>query len=246
MERKVALITGGARRMGADIVSYLHEQGFNILLHYRRSADDATRLALHLNQKRANSVVLLQKDLLDSSGMNDFIAKACQVWGYFDVLINNASSFYATPLGHVAESQWQDLIGSNLSAPFFLAQAAMPILLERKGSIINITDIKAERPAKHYSVYSIAKAGLQMLTKSLAKELAPHVRVNAIAPGAMIRPEHSPISDKERQKIPLQRLGDGMDIAKTVYFLIEYAPYITGQTIAVDGGRSLFIASDDY
>ncbi|MDI1351269.1 MAG: pteridine reductase [bacterium] len=246
MNQRVALVTGGAKRIGAGIVEYLHEQGMNIILHYRLSSEASTRLAKKLNTRRPNSVVILQMDLLNTAGINDFISEARDIWGYFDVLINNASSFYPTPLGKVTEHHWHDLMGSNLAAPFFLSQAAMPMLIERKGCIVNIGDIKGERPAKNYSVYSIAKAGLDMLTKSLAKEFAPLVRVNAIAPGAILRPENSPLSDSEQQKIPLQRLGNELDIAQTVYFLIAQAPYITGQIIAVDGGRSLFIASDNY
>ncbi|WP_298624589.1 pteridine reductase [uncultured Legionella sp.] len=248
MQPKIALITGGSRRIGAGIAELLHQEGMNIILHYRNSVEDAQRLANTLNEKRPNSVALLQMDLLNTSALSEFIAKAQAIWGYFDVLINNASTFYPTPMGTVNEEQWADLVGSNLTAPFFLSQAAMPILSERKGNIINIIDIKADRPAKRYPVYSIAKAGLWMLTKTLAKELAPNIRVNAIAPGAMIPPEDQTLNPEHQyemiKKIPLQRIGTAEDIARTVLFLINQAPYITGQMIAVDGGRGLYTSGD--
>jgi len=248
MQPKIALITGGARRIGAGIAASLHHQGMNIILHYRKSKEEAQNLADKLNAQRPNSVAILQMDLLDIAGIPGFIDRAKEIWGYFDVLINNASTFYPTPMGTVTVNQWNDLLGSNLTAPFFLSQAAMPILTERNGCIINIIDIKAERPGKLFPVYSIAKAGLWMLTKTLSKEFAPSIRVNAIAPGAMIPPEDHPLDSEEYQamihRIPLHRIGTAEDIAETVYFLIEHAPYITGQMIAVDGGRGLCTASD--
>lgn len=244
MQPQIALVTGGARRIGAGIVELLHAKGMNIIIHYRNSQTEAQHLANQLNTIRPNSAATLHLDLLNLSGIPEFIKKAKKIWGYFDVLINNASSFYPTPMGHVTETEWKDLIHSNLTAPFFLVQEAMPILIQRRGCIINIIDIKADRPAKNYPVYNIAKAGLWMLTKTLSKELAPHVRVNAIAPGAMIRPENEQLDDNSIKtlinSIPLGRIGTAGDVAKTAYFLIAHAPYITGQMIAVDGGRSLY------
>lgn len=245
----VALITGGARRIGAGIAHYLHHAGMNLIIHYRHSNQEAVLLESTLNKIRPNSVVIAQLDLENIAGISDFIADVTDAWGYIDVLINNASSFYSTPIGNVSSGDWNDLVSSNLTAPFFLSQAAAPILKKQRGSIINIVDIKALQPAKQYPVYNIAKAGLWMLTKTLAKELAPDIRVNAIAPGPIIRPDIEPLTpaqlDALIQRIPLQRLGNTQDIAETIYFLIEKAAYITGQMIAIDGGRSLIADGDN-
>jgi len=240
---KSALVTGAARRIGAEIARRLHAAGFNIVLHYHRSAADAEALSNELNAMRGGSVHLLQADLLETGRLNELVHRAAEFWGSLDVLVNNASGFYATPLGTVTEGQWDDLIGSNLKAPFFLAQTAAPYLRERKGCIVNIGDIYADRPLKNYSVYSLAKAGLAAMTRALAKELAPDIRVNGVAPGAILWPEHDADTAKKAEilaHIPMKRAGEASDIAKAVLFLVEDAPYVTGQILVVDGGRSLF------
>jgi pteridine reductase len=239
---KVALITGAARRVGAEIARTLHGQGMNLVLHYRRSQNDAQQLQKELLAKRPDSVILVQADLLNSAKLTSTILAGTQAWGRMDALINNASSFYPTPLGTINEQQWDDLIGSNLKAPLFLAQAAAPALRESCGCIINITDIHADRPLKNHCVYSAAKAGLVMLTKSLARDLGPEIRVNAVAPGAILWPEND-LDELTKRRIlsntALKRRGGPEDIARTVLFLIRDAGYMTGQTITVDGGRSL-------
>jgi pteridine reductase len=240
---KSALVTGAARRIGAEIVRRLHAAGYNIVLHYHQSAADAEALCNELNAMREGSVRLLQADLLETGRLNELVSRAAEFWGGLDVLVNNASGFYATPLGTVTEGQWDDLLGSNLKAPFFLAQTAAPCLRERKGCIVNIGDIYADRPLKNYSVYSLAKAGLAAMTRALAKELAPDIRVNGVAPGAILWPEHDVDPAKKAEilaHVPMKRAGDASDIAKAVLFLVEDAPYVTGQMLSVDGGRSLF------
>ncbi len=241
-ENKVALVTGGAQRVGACLCKTLHAAEYNVLIHYRHSANEASQLAASLNAIRPNSAHGLPADLLDHKQIKRLIDAAKQTWGRLDLLINNASSFYPTDIGTSSEDDWQDLIGSNMKAPFFLSQAVMPLLKEQQGNIINITDIHAQKPLKGHTIYCSAKAGLVMLTKSLAKELAPDIRVNAIAPGAILWPENN-MSDEVKQKIindiALKRIGDPNDIAKTALFLAKDANYITGQVIAVDGGRSL-------
>ncbi len=241
--RPVALVTGGARRIGAEIVKRLHGAGFNIVLHYRHSADIAHALANSLNQTRANSIKLVSADLTCAAALRELAEQAKQAWGRLDTLINNASAFYPTPLGSATEAEWDDLMSSNLKAPFFLAQALADELKKNRGCIINLVDIHAERPLKNHPIYCAAKAGNQMLVKSLARELAPEVRVNGIAPGAILWPEQE--SDTAAQqdilaKVPLQMTGSPADIARTVLFLVKDAPYITGQIIAVDGGRSIY------
>lgn len=239
---KVVLITGGAHRIGACIARLLHHHGANLVLHYRSSRESAQRLQTDLNRSRPDSAILVQADLLDSSKLTAIIKQALTTWGRLDVLINNASSFLPTPVGEITENQWDDLIGSNLKAPLFLAQAAAPHLAQNNGCIVNIVDIHADRPLKRYSVYSIAKAGLVMLTKSLACELGPEVRVNAVAPGAIIWPE-TDFDDVTKQRIVartfLKRQGEPGDIAKAVLFLIKDADYTSGHVLNVDGGRSL-------
>lgn len=239
---KVALVTGAGRRVGAEIARKLHEEGARIVLHYRSSDRDAHALKTELNEIREDSAVLVQCDLLQYRKLPTLIRQAHAVWGRLDILVNNASSFYPTPIVSADEVQWDDLIGTNLKAPYFLAQAAAPMLRERQGNIINITDIHADRPLKDHSIYCIAKAGLVMMTRSLARELAPEVRVNGIAPGAVLWPENG-IDEVTRQRITtrtaLKRAGSPADIAKTVVFLVRDADYITGQIIAVDGGRML-------
>ena len=241
-ENKVALVTGGAQRVGACLCKTLHAAEYNVLIHYRHSANEASQLAASLNAIRPNSAHGLPADLLDLKQIKRLIDAAKQTWGRLDLLINNASSFYPTDIGSSSEENWEDLIGSNMKAPFFISQAATPLLKEQQGNIINITDIHAQKPLKGHTIYCGAKAGLVMLTKSLAKELAPDIRVNAIAPGAILWPENN-MSDEVKQKIvndiTLKRIGDPNDIAKTALFLAKDANYITGQVIAVDGGRSL-------
>ena len=238
---KVALITGAARRIGTVLAQTLHAEGMNLALHYRNSKQAAHVLQEKLNAVRANSVVLLQADLLDCAKVTHMVQDAISAWGKLDVLINNASSFYPTPIGSVTEAQWDELMGSNLRAPFFAAQAATRALGMSGGCIVNIVDIHAERPLKTYPVYSTAKAGLVMLTKALACELAPLVRVNAVAPGAILWPET--IDQVTQQRIIsrslLKRQGNPGDIARAVLYLIRDADYVTGQVITVDGGRSI-------
>lgn len=246
MQGKVVLITGGARRVGAAICRNLHAHGASVMVHYRTSAQEARSLASELNLRRTDSVALLQGDLLNLPGLPNLVNDTVKRFGRIDVLINNASSFFPTPVGEISDKVWEDLIGTNLKAPLFLSQAAMAQLKKNHGCIVNIVDIHAERPMKNYMVYSTAKAGLVNLTRSLARELAPEVRVNGVAPGAIVWPEDEAWSDElSRQRIInstlLKRVGEPEDIAKAAYFLIEDAPYITGQIIAVDGGRSINI-----
>ena len=239
---KVALITGAAHRVGAMIARALHAQGMNLVLHYRHSGAAAQQLQSELHTIRADSVALVQADLLATATLSALIDTALDTWQRLDVLVNNASSFYPTPIGSVTEAQWDDLMGSNLKAPFFLAQAAAPYLAQQHGCIVNIADIHADRPLKTYPVYSIAKAGLVMLTKALTRELGPQVRVNAVAPGAILWPEQG-LDDTARQHIiartALKRQGAPHDIAQAVLFLIRDAGYISGHVFTVDGGRSL-------
>ncbi len=236
-----ALITGAARRIGATLSRTLHQHGANIVVHYGSSSADAEALQAELNQQRADSVIIMQADLRDTASLDGFIAKVIAATGRLDILINNASTFYPTPLEDVTEEHWNDLLGTNLKAPLFLSRAALPHLRQSQGQIINIVDIHAQRPLRNHPVYGPAKAGLAMLTRSLAKDLAPEVRVNGISPGAILWPEEG-MPDKTEQsilrQIPLARMGEPEDIARTALFLIKDAPYITGQVIAVDGGRS--------
>jgi len=242
----VALITGGGRRIGAEITRHLHQAGFNVLIHYLRSAEEAEQLAANLNNARPNSAKVLRADLNDMAQVKQLAEDAQKSWQRVDVLINNASSYYPTEFGTVKESEWDDLLSSNTKAPFFLSQALAPALTAQQGAIVNIVDIHAQSPLANYSPYTIAKAGNAMLTKSLARELAPAVRVNGVAPGVIIWPEkqaeHSQ-AEKDRilSQVPLAREGTASDIAKTVCFFVKDAPYITGQILAVDGGRSIFI-----
>ncbi len=243
MQGKTVLITGGAKRVGAASARLLHAAGANVMIHYRNSATEARALQLELNAIREDSVALIQADLLDIGGLPSLVNQTVATFGALDVLLNNASSFYPTPVGTIAEKDWVDLMGSNLKAPLFLSQAAAPELKKRRGCIINITDIHAERPMKNYVVYSIAKAALVGLTRSMARELAPEVRVNAVAPGPIMWPEDDETFDEvSRQRIVshtmLKRGGDPSDIARAVRFFALDAPFVTGQILAVDGGRS--------
>ena len=239
---KVALITGAAHRIGAQIARSLHNEGAHIVLHYRRSRAGAESLRGELEGARPDSVSLVQADLHAIAELPALVEGIRQQSGGLDILVNNASSFYPTYLGEVTEQQWDDLIGSNLKGPFFLSQEAAPLLAERYGCIVNIVDIHGERPMKGYPVYSMAKAGVAMMTLALARELAPAVRVNGVAPGAILWPEQSLDEAAKREildRIALGRPGEPADIARTVLFLVKDAPYITGQIIAVDGGRSI-------
>lgn len=246
MQDKVILITGGAKRVGAAICRRLHAHGARLIIHYRTSLQEAKTLHDELTQKRADSVALVQADLLDIELLPGLIEKSLQRFGQLDGLINNASSFFPTPLGQFTGAGWNDLVGSNLQAPLFLSQAAAPYLKRQHGCIVNIVDIHAERPLKNYVIYNAAKGGLLALTKSLAVEMAPEVRVNGVSPGPILWPEDGEWADAaaRRQIVDstlLKRCGEPDDIAKTVQFLIADAPYITGQTIAVDGGRSIHL-----
>jgi pteridine reductase len=241
---RVALITGAAHRIGATTARLLHGEGMNIVVHYRGSTAAAEALAAELNGLRPDSVVTLSADLHDTAGLEALVERAAAAWGRLDVLVNNASSFYPTPMGEVTEAQWDDLMGSNLKAPFFLSQAAAPRLRAAGGCIVNIVDIHADRPLKGYPVYSMAKAGLVMLTKTLARELGPEIRVNAVAPGAILWPENEAELDSAAQReiigrTALKRQGDPIDIARAVRFLVRDAVYTSGHVLTVDGGRSL-------
>jgi len=239
---KVALITGAARRIGAAIATTLHRNGANIALHYRKSSTDAEALAERLNTGRPDSAALFQADLNNTEALPSLVENVVAWHGTLDVLVNNASSFYPTPPGEITEAHWDDLVGSNLKAPLFLSQAALPALREAGGAIINLIDVHAQRPLRNHAVYGSAKAGLAMLTRSLAKDLAPEVRVNGVSPGAILWPENG-MDDATREailkQIPLARPGQPEDIAGCVLYLVRDATYVTGQIIAVDGGRSI-------
>ncbi len=237
------LITGAAKRVGGACVSRLHADGHNIFLHYRQSKSEAEALAMELNRLRSNSVITAQADLLNLSEVTSLAKRAEMAWDGIDVLINNASAFYATEMGSVTEQQWDELFGSNLKSAFFLTQSLSTELAARKGCVVNIVDIHAERGLKDYPVYSMAKAGLAAMTRILARELGPDVRVNGVAPGAIIWPEIN-MSEQQKQevtqRIALRRSGCPEDIVNAVRYLIYDAGYVTGQIISVDGGRTLF------
>jgi pteridine reductase len=240
---KVALVTGGSKRVGAAIVRRLNEAGAAVMVHHRNSQEAAKALVAELNQARANSCASVRADLLNISAVAELVKTTVERFGGLDILVNNASTFYPTPVGEIKSTDWDDLIGTNLKAPLFLAQAAAPHLRKTHGCIVNITDIHADRPLKRYVVYSVAKAGLAGLTRSLARELGPDVRVNGVAPGPILWPDDGSYDEVARQRVVshtlLKRTGEAEDIARTVYFLAAEAPYITGQVIAVDGGRSI-------
>ena len=239
---RVVMITGGARRIGAELVRHLHRSGMRIILHYCNSERDARLLAEELNAARAESVQMLQGDLTEYSTIPDMIAQARACFNRLDVLINNASLFCPTRVDEIDEDIWEKLVGINLKAPLYLTQAVAPHLKAVRGCIINIVDIHSERPLKGHSVYSISKAGLTMLTRSMARELAPEIRVNGIAPGAILWPEgeHDVTMHQEIiSRTALKHEGKPGDIADAALFLIEHADYITGQIIPVDGGRTL-------
>jgi pteridine reductase len=239
---KAALITGAARRVGAAIAHALHGAGASVVLHYRSSAEEAATLARRLNDIRPGSATLAQCDLLDVGAVAELAHTAATAFGGLDILVNNASSFYPTPLGDIDEDDWNDLIGTNLKAPLFLAQAAAAALRERGGLIVNLADIHGMRPLRRHPVYCVAKAGLIMLTKSLARELGPPVRVNAIAPGPVMWPEDgldAALRAEIIDRTALKRSGSAEDVARAVLFFASAAPFVTGQVLAVDGGRSI-------
>lgn len=240
---KAVLVTGGARRIGAAICRRLHAAGANVLVHYRNASEEAHALQRELNGLRAGSVVLTRADLLAPGALPQLVKDAVAAFGRMDGLVNNASSFYATPVGAIDEQAWDELMGANLKAPLFLSQAAAPELRKTQGVIVNIVDIHAELPMKNHVVYNVAKGGLLALTRSLARELGPQVRVNGVSPGTVLWPEDPAWqNDIERQRIVnqtlLKRTGEPEDIATAVEFLMT-APYVTGQILAVDGGRSI-------
>ena len=239
----VVLITGAAKRVGARIARELHQAGADVLLHYRASRQEAEALAAQLNAERPGCCSCLQADLLDTAALAQMVAAVIERTGRLDALVNNASSFFPTPLGSIDEAAWNELIGSNLKGPLFLSQAAAPHLRASGGAIVNITDIHAEWPLKNYPLYCAAKAGLLGLTRALALELAPEVRVNAVAPGPIAWPENDAFDAEARAEIVrrtlLGRVGEPADIARTVRFLLFDAPFVTGQVINVDGGRSI-------
>jgi pteridine reductase len=239
---RCVLVTGGAKRLGAAIARRCHEAGANLVVHYHRSRPSADALVADLNSARAASAVTACADLNDVACLPGLVAAALDEFGRLDVLVNNASTFYPTPVGTISLSQFDDLVGTNLRAPLFLSQAAAPALRATQGLVLNMVDIHGRRPLKAHPVYSAAKAGLVMLTMSLARELGPEVRVNGIAPGPVLWPERDldpGLKDEIIAKTALKRSGSPDDIARTALYLATEAPYVTGQVITVDGGRSL-------
>jgi len=239
---KVALVTGAARRIGAQIARSLHAQGMDILLHHHRSEADARTFEAELERSRPDSVRRHRADLTRCSECADLIDRAQAFRGRLDVLVNNASGFYPTPIEDADEEQWEDLMGSNLKGPFFLTKAAAPLLRAVSGCVVNLVDIHAERPLRNYAIYSIAKAGNAMMVKALARDLGPQVRVNGIAPGLVLWPDQEPDAATQKTllaRTALKQAGTPQDIARTLIFLVRDADYITGQIISVDGGRTL-------
>ena len=240
MTAPVALVTGSARRIGAQIVRTLHHHGMRVIIHYRGSQREAESLAAALNQTRPNSAVLLQADLDQPAAVRQLANDALACFGQLDLLVNNASSFYPTPIDQADDADWDKLIHSNLRAPFILSQQLTPALRQQHGCIINIVDVYAEKPLQTHTLYCMAKAGLAMMTKSLARELGPEIRVNGVSPGPILWPEAGQMNQQAIQDATaLKRSGEPDDIANTVYWLATAAPFITGQILAVDGGRSL-------
>lgn len=240
-DRPVALVTGAARRVGAVLARALHAAGYDVALHYRRSTDAARALADELQQQRDDSCLLLQADLADLSSLPRLVAQTTDRFGRLDALVNNASAFYPTPIGEATPAQWQDLFASNAQAPFFLCQAAIPTLRQTHGSIVNLVDIYAERALAGHPIYVMAKAALMAMTRTLALDLGPDIRVNGVAPGAVLWPEDSSPGGRQKmlERTPLKRAGVPDDVASAVLWLLRDAPYVTGQIIRVDGGRTL-------
>lgn len=238
----VALVTGAARRIGAAIARRLHAAGYDLALHCRRSQEELAQLAGELERARPDSVLTLQADLAQFDRLPELVAHTLGRFGRLDALVNNASAFYPTPLGTTTPAQWDELFASNARAPFFLAQAAAPHLRAARGAIVNLTDLYAERPLRQHTVYCMAKAALAMLTRSLAVELAPEVRVNAVAPGAILWPEDEDNTEAQKAMLartPLGRTGTPEEVAEAVRWLLQDAHYSTGQTLLLDGGRTL-------
>ena len=239
---KWVLITGGAKRIGAKIARTLHAEEMNLVIHFNTSSDAANELCSELNSIRNDSAIAIGSNLTNQTEVESLITKVIETTGQLDVLINNASTFYPTPIEDITLDDWDNLVGTNLKAPLFLCKHAAPYIKESRGCIINMVDIHASKPLKNHPIYGSAKSGLAMLTRSLAKDLAPEVRVNGIAPGMILWPENEPseeIKQKVVDQIPLKRSGEPNDIAQTVLFLIANADYITGQIITVDGGRGI-------
>jgi pteridine reductase len=244
LQGKVVLVTGGAKRVGAAICRRLHAGGASVLVHYRLSAIEARGLQLELNARRAGSAGLVQADLLKAGSCSQLVKTALKHFERLDALVNNASSFFPTPVGEITEQAWDDLMGTNLKAPLFLAQAAAPELRKTHGCIVNIVDLHAELPMRNHAVYTAAKGGLSALTRGLARDLGPEIRVNGVAPGTILWPDDETWRDEvARQRIihqsALKRIGDPDDIARAVQFLVADAPYVTGQILTVDGGRGI-------
>ena len=240
--KKWAFVTGGAKRIGATIAETLHDNGFNVAIHYNSSSDSAEQLCAQFNAKKQNSSIAIGADLLDQSSLENLIPSLIEKTKRLDVLVNNASTFYPTPIEKITLEDWENLFGTNLKAPLFLSKYAAKYLQQSRGTIINIIDIHSKKPLKDHPIYGSAKSGLAMLTRSLASDLAPDVRVNGISPGLILWPENNPsdqVKNNILQQIPLKKIGTSEDIANCVLFLIEDAPYITGEIIAVDGGRSM-------
>lgn len=239
---KSVLITGAARRVGAAITRALHAEGANLLIHHRASAAAAAELAAALNGARRGSAAVARAELREPAALPALIGRAVSEFGRLDILVNNASTFYPTPVGEITDAHWDELIGSNLKAPLFLSQAAAPELSRTRGLIVNIVDIHALRPLRRHTVYCIAKAGLAMLTRSLARELGPTVRVNGVAPGPVLWPERdmeAALKEDIIARTALKRAGSPEDVARAVLFFAQDAPYVTGQILCVDGGRSI-------
>ncbi|MBT2117440.1 pteridine reductase [Dyella sp. LX-66] len=243
-DRPVALITGGVKRVGAQIARTLHAAGYDLVLHFRSSANEAAALVAELEKQRAGSTLAIQGELADLDRLPAMIEQALQHYGRLDALVNNASAFFPTAVGSATTAQWNELFASNAQAPFFLAQAATPALRETHGAIVNLVDVYAERPLANHPIYCMAKAALAAMTRSLALDLGPDIRVNGIAPGAVMWPsDGKPYDDQQAMlaRTPLQRAGSPQDVAGAVLWLLRDAPFVTGQIIRIDGGRSLSI-----
>lgn len=242
-DRPVVLITGAARRIGAGIARSLHASGHDVALHCRHSRADLDALIGDLEAVRASSTLALEADLAEFDRLPELVARTVGHFGRLDALVNNASAFFATPVGSATPAQWDDLFASNARAPFFLSQAAAPHLRRRRGAIINLVDIYAEHPLPDHAIYCMAKAALVAMTRALARDLAPEVRVNGIAPGAVLWPEHGDYADRDAiiARTPLARAGTPGDVASAALWLLRDAPYVTGQILSIDGGRSLVL-----